>query len=816
MSTPFSIAVENTSGMSGFFFGAIASTASPSWTTLPIGPGGNILGVSFATDGTSVCRTDTGGAYVNTPVSRVWKQLITTASFPSVDATLLGSYDASTGKAFGGVYAVELAPSNSSRIYLYNCNGDVFRSDDKGNSFIKTAFSNTSVAVNGQTDSGWDSRIAVDPQNPNIVLVGTPTSGLFHSINSGGLFTKRTDVANATSNGSHMIAFDKSSTVSGGSMQGIYVSSYGTGVYHSTNGGVNWTLLNSTGMPTLVKKLVCHLDGTVYVIANDSTNNVYKYASGTWSTLTPVSIWGGNSIQAIACDPNNSSRVLVLCGGGNISESSDKGVTWSNTNAGQTRTAIDVPWLATTGHPGFADSHCDFDPSTNPAVLSVADGITVWTTTPIVYTSSTSYTLGPSNPTFTLSVIAPASAFPVGSGVQYFSRANNANNGAGSVTSYNSSTGVLVIAGTGDSGSTAHSDWTVRGIASYTSQGAGIEQLINNRVLVPPSGRPNVFVWDRCQFRSPSNSTYPTNQAYIATLSNEICSGWDGDYAYGTPTFFAGIFNERTGEDHSGYSTDGGQTFTEFASKTPYSTYSGNAFSGCMAVASATNIVWFPSEGFTGGGNRPWFTSNGGTSWSLCSFPVAVPTTGTTGWGTFSGTNYKIVCADRVAANTFYAWNSVTAAIYRSTDGGANWLKRNTGAINSIGGLTYLEAVPKTGSTDTTGWLFGTVLAAGLADCLVRSKDGGITWAAVSSTFTTVAAIGFGKSINGVVPAVLVAAIKSGVRGIYLSTDDCATWTNVTDSFDSADQIFDLDGDKDTAGIWYVATNSTGIRMGNF
>jgi hypothetical protein len=807
-----------------FQIGNTTISTSAQWAILPIGPGGNVLGINFANDGTGVCRTDTGGCYVNSIASPTWKQLITVASMPAGEAAIMADYDASHGGVqFYGSYAAAVAPSNSSIVYIWPITGKILVSSDGGNSFTLTGFTQVSVSVNAAQDSGWNEKLAVDPNNAAVVIAGHSTGTFFNTNTGSGAWTKITAVGTSSGQPGSLIAFDPSSTITGGKTQGIYIGTYGTGIYHGTGGtGGSFSLLNSTGMPTLPKQMACSGDGTLYVVANDGTRNIYKYNGTAWSTLTPFpQNPGGRNLQSVACDPANTSRIVALTDTGDVSESSDHGSTWSDSTTGPSRTATDVPWLATTAHTIFADSQGAFNPALSNT-LFVADGIGVWKQNPVIYQSATSFTLpGGSSFTFTITGSPPASAFPLSSTVFFFSRANNANNGFGTVSSYNASTGALTLNFTGNSGSGAHTDWTFRGVSAYASEGAGVEQLVNTRVVVPPGGNPFISVWDRCGFFSPGPSTFPPNQAFIAT-SSEICGGWDADYSASTPSYLAAVFNSNIATfDTSGFSTDGGQTWTKFGSNTPWG--SGSFIGGNIAVAgnststsSTQNIVWMPGAG-GGGGNNPYYTTNGGTTWSLCSFPVAVPTTGTTGWPTF-GNNSRRVCADRspTKLNTFYAYNGVTGATYISVNSGQTWTKQNSGTVSSHG-IDYLKSVPKLGTTDTPGWLFGYNLQVGplgSSDCLVRSKDGGVTWSVVNVNITAMAALGFGASVNGAVPAILIVANFNGVRGVYLSTDDGATWKNVSSGFVAADQIQDCDGDKSTTGIWYVTTSSSGVVRG--
>ena len=100
------------------------------------------------------------------------------------------------------------------------------------------------IAMNGQ-------KMAVDPNNPNVVYVGTPQNGLFVTTDGGASWQKvsavpvsaqRTAVVNILAlPASHLI---RTSGVTGGKTNTIYASSYGHGVYESTNGGASWTALS--------------------------------------------------------------------------------------------------------------------------------------------------------------------------------------------------------------------------------------------------------------------------------------------------------------------------------------------------------------------------------------------------------------------------------------------------------------------------------------------------------------------------------------------------------------------------------------------
>ena len=83
-------------------------------------------------------------------------------------------------------------------------------------------------------------KMAVDPNNPNIVYVGTQRDGLFVTCDGGTTWPNLTAVPVGHADGNGVfpgitgIVVDQSSAI-------IYASSYGHGVYKSTNGGDTWT-----------------------------------------------------------------------------------------------------------------------------------------------------------------------------------------------------------------------------------------------------------------------------------------------------------------------------------------------------------------------------------------------------------------------------------------------------------------------------------------------------------------------------------------------------------------------------------------------
>jgi hypothetical protein len=332
------------------------------WKALKIGAGGFLTGIDIASDGTKVVRTDTYGAYYFNSATGLWQQIVTTNSMPAADTGVqLG----------GGVYEIAIAPSNTQRFYMV-FNGYVYRTDNRGTSWVRTEFSRVTVDANDNY-RGFGRKIAVDPANADVVYVGTPTNGLFVSLDAG-VSWSRISAVGAGSPAGHIIAFDPSSSVSAGKTQGIYVSTYGIGVYHSTNGGTNWSL--TTGTPTKHRHMICDQNGIVWMTDDfNGSFNYNRFSGDTWTQLRPDQ-GGGAQGQAVAVDPANASNIVFVNSSGQLNISTDGGAHWKFV-ATLNRLATDIPWLAWTNETFMSAGDIGFDPTVTNR-LYFSEGIGVW------------------------------------------------------------------------------------------------------------------------------------------------------------------------------------------------------------------------------------------------------------------------------------------------------------------------------------------------------------------------------------------------------------------------------------------------------
>ena len=229
------------------------------FSTLPLGAGGYLRGGDIQCDqgvgqcnntGTStrLARADTYGCYLWNGTT--WQQLITKAAlpvanfgyYPTTGTSQVNQLHNNNGsQSGGGCYEVASAPSNTNVIYAV-FNGLIFVSTNHGGTFVSasgTGWPTPALSTEGN-QSANGRFMAIDPANPDIVIIGFYSGGLYYTTNgrSGASATwtqiSSGSVPTAGTDG-YRIAFDPA-TISGGSTSNIYV--YSSGAVYATTGGV--------------------------------------------------------------------------------------------------------------------------------------------------------------------------------------------------------------------------------------------------------------------------------------------------------------------------------------------------------------------------------------------------------------------------------------------------------------------------------------------------------------------------------------------------------------------------------------------------
>jgi hypothetical protein len=678
--------------------------------------------MDVAPDGsTQVARTDTYGAYLWDSALGRWTQLVTISSMPPADVGVDKNE---------GVYEIRVAPNRPTRLYMAY-RGYVYRSDDRGRSWTRTAFPRATMLPNdGYRALG--EKMAVDPANADVVYVGTVSAGLFTTTDGG--MTWRLVVRVPAGSLITGIVFDATSGTVGGKTKALYVGIYGRGVWKSTSGGSWWKRISggTLGGPASVRHAAIARDGVYYATATDAQtgkpSGVWRYSGTSWQDINP----GGQIWHSVSVDPFDSSRVVLGATGGHLNVSHNRGAIWDGIIWNVSRQAEDIPWLAWTNERYMSNGAMRFDPVT-PGRLWFAEGIGVWRTT---------------------------------------------------------------ISGTRQTATT------------WVSQSIGIEQLVANTITAPPGGRPVLASWDRPLFYSADPDAFPATHG--PNNAKAIVMGWAVDHASTDATFLSAIV-DWWGVEESGYSTDGGQTWSTFPTVPPWPT---PPIGGSIAASTPDNIVWVPSNK-----QAPYVTTDRGASWTKLNLPGVLDDQTSLGWGGLHWAYYlnrHIVAADRVTAGTFYLYHYMVG-LFGSTDGGHAWTLVHAGELAPWSGFNAkLRAVP-----GHAGHLFFTAgqqegdLNPSSTGFFMRSTDGGATWTAVPSVLE-VYAFGFGKEAPGATyPAIYIAGWVHGTYGLWRSTDEAKSWAQIVDyPLDSLDEVTTVEGDKDVYGTVYAGFAGSGYAYG--
>lgn len=758
------------------FSGAPASgggggSFTPAWQSVKVCCGGLLNSIQVSqSDGTMLSAMNTYGVYLYKTTGTCagadnggwgtdysapcWEQLITATSVQNPTLTMVNALNV-------GVLEAVSCNSNTNDAYLW-FNGTLLVTTNLKASAASRVWATTtlttSINANQGIGTGTGRAIACDPNNPNIVYVGTPTALKKSTNGLSGASASFSTVSGVGTTGAipSLITYDPNTTTSAGVSQHFWVFTDGTGFYETYNGGTSFTL--TSGGPTTATTPGGTIFGAHAVsdqfsqleFVNGSTT-FYLYTpngtagGGTWTTTSV----GGNGVYNIAVDPTSSAkatnRIFVSYIDGSIQISNNNGTsftTWSSGNLTVSAPAGQPPWMSVAYQAGFLDvQDMVVDNSGN---LFVAAGIGVWEATPTIT----------NNP------------------------------------------------------------------VNYVANSVGIEQLVTNRVLSAPGIGPVIAFWDRAFFGELNPDVFPSNFWTGANaFGNGVQAGWALDYASSQPTFLTGYVGNSG--NYAASSSNGGGAWTLWPSE-PSPNNIGGAIAAStpslwiLSPGEPSSIYYTANAGttwnsltVTGSGN--WFNADGFrlpfaadrvAANTFCIVDVNrnffVSTTSTPSFSLAAATaadgnayNDQLKSVPGQSGHFFYGSGNAgggvtTSHLWKSTSTCATWTDVFSGLTNVY---SYGFGAPKPGGSGYPAiYAYGSISG---VQGLYENDDGATTttWTLITSPSTTWPnnGVDFVKDVSGdmnVYGRVYIGDTGSG--SIYLDTASACPWVNFSNTLPNA------------------------------
>jgi photosystem II stability/assembly factor-like uncharacterized protein len=728
-----------------------AVSAPYTWKNVQIVGGGFVDGIIFHPTEKDVryARTDIGGAYRWNGETSRWEPMMDWVSYK--DLNLMG------------VESIAVDPSDPDRVYLacgtytnpHTPDGAILRSSDRGKTFQRT---NVPFKFGGNENGrGNGERMAVDPNDGNILYLGARDAGLWRSGDRGVTWNKVESFPDITEapvspapstsgpgwrnrpvRGSGIVfaIFDPKSGSKGNPTSTIYIGVSLMGrdnLFRSTDGGNTWRPV--TGEPTQYRPNRAALapDGTLYISYGTDPGPQRMTRGGVWSLATSTGEWTELTpdkpasqkqfgYAAVSVDAHNPRVVIASsfgrpksAGGEDIFRSTDGGKNWKSVfGGGGTYDPSLAPYVAATPIHWMFD--IEIDPL-NPDHAMFTTGYGGWET-------------------FNLTAM--------------------------------------------DARKPTH--WIV--------MSTGIEETVALELLSPPKGAPLIsaigdyggFVHWNLDKPAPEGSSGPPR---FGNTTGVACAAMKPDVVVRV-----GIIAGNTTGGNISYSLDGGKSWERTGSSPK-----ANSRQGSIAVSSDGSAwVWVPE------GSGAAFTADRGQTWSQSK---GIP-------------EKTRVIADPVNPRKFYALDLFGGKLFVSTDAAASFEEEplslpdglptpdgNRG--DSRGGQDRIYATP---GRESDLWLaaFNGLYHSGETVNKFARADG----------VEEIHAFGFGKGAEeDGYPALYLVGTVSGVRGIFRSDDGARTWLRINDDQHQWGLVLQIAGDPRKYGRVYVGTHGRGILYGD-
>ncbi|MFP4242246.1 MAG: exo-alpha-sialidase [Chitinispirillaceae bacterium] len=759
------------------FSGSVTAQKEYTWGTVTMGGGGFVSAIITSKTEQNViyARTDVGGAYRWNEAGQSWES-ITDWVGPD-DMGLLG------------IEALALDPNNPNRVYMlagtdYWNEGKtvILRSDDYGTTFDTINVTSLFKAHGNGYGRQNGERLAVDPNNPDILYCGTRYDGLWKSTDRGTSWTKVEGItAPSNEQGICFVLFDQNKVVDG-MTQKIFVGMSATeeNLHMSDDGGKSWELIE---MPELSKQVmpqraVLTPGGRyLYLTAANGAgpgfgNGVtisrgaalrYDTEENSWTNISPENWiddppdpeypdqtqWDAHfgGFGGISMNPADSNHIVIS------SINAWKPQRWDNSTAAGWGDKI---FATTDGGENWTSVFGDIDDS---EISSVPDDAPI----AVLYKNDYNWIEGESihwAGSIEFDPFNPDRVF---------------------VTSGNG----IYMADNFSPGERFRWNFCVR----------GLEETVPMDLVSIPGGPLVTVILDYDGFVH-DDVTQPVSKS---RHSPQIGSTTSIDYAKQNASVVVRVGGNDKAADHDEYvfplyySTDTARTWTKFTTHPE----PGQNYKGDIAVSGDGEVVlWAPD-----GANTVYRTDNWGETWTEC-----------------EGISHQepFPAADPVNPDVFYAFGG---GIYKSTDRGVTFTRV------SERNFSWTNDMQLTPGVEGHVWVVGYAWDGINGGFLARSTDGGVTFEnvdpEVNSAYTQkvqhAEAVGFGKAAPGEdYPAVYIYGTIEGVKGVWMSVDEAGSWTRIDDGMHQFGALANgnfVRGDANTFGVVYRSTAGRGIAV---
>jgi len=247
-------------------------------------------GTLFAGTDLGLFISDNGGVNWYQWPDPMYKTLPTTAISVDTGEYYFGTVNGVRGLTSSQVNTLTIDPIGHQTVYAGTSSGGVYKSTDKGTSWI---------AANSGLTNTYVYALAIDPTSPQTLYAGTRGGGVFKSFNGGISWVATNEgINNATV---RALAIDPTSP------QTIYAGTFNGGVFKSTNGGISWNAVLTTS-PVFSLAIDPTSSQTIYAGTGSA---VYRSINGGYSWSQAGYIAGRGYIGSLAIDPINSQTIYA-------------------------------------------------------------------------------------------------------------------------------------------------------------------------------------------------------------------------------------------------------------------------------------------------------------------------------------------------------------------------------------------------------------------------------------------------------------------------------------------------------------------------